>query len=125
MIGRLYEKRMWRIACFGLLVFGLAMVGCNGGNGQAQAQTEWQITTFRIEPDSFVIRAATSQPTTQVVDGTTIYTIVVDNTIVEYTLTGPGGGFIPASPRTLLAGDQVIERSITSTLVYLTLIRQI
>ncbi len=122
MMGRLYEKRTWTIACFSLLVLALAMVGCNGGNGEAQAQTQWRIVTFRIEPDSFVFRNATTKPTIQVLDRTTVYTAAAGGEVVEWTLVGAGGGFIPNSPLTLDAGEQVIERVADGTLTVIRLI---
>jgi len=122
MMGRLYEKRIWRIACFGLLVFGLAMVGCNGVEGEAQAQTQWQITTFAIADDSFVFRSATTKPTIEVIEGTTIYTVAAGGAVVEYDAPSAGTGFIPTSPRTLLPGDQVIERPVAGLLTLIRLI---
>jgi hypothetical protein len=115
-MGRLDEKRIWRIACFGLLILGLAMVGCydarddEARNDEAQAQTEWRVVTFSIEPGSIVFRSATTKPTIEVADGTTTYTVKPGGAVIEYTLIGTGNAFIPTSPRTLIAGDQVIDR---------------
>lgn len=106
--GREIIRRL-RIAL--LLILGLALTSCNGGGGEAQAQGSWRIVTFEIVDDSFVLRSATTLPTIEVANGTTIYSINAGGAVLEFTPTGPGGGFIPASPLDLDQGDQVIERA--------------
>ena len=99
------------MAIFLFLALGLALTGCGGGGGEAKAQGEWRIVTFRIADDSFYIRSATTMPTIDVINGTTVYEINAGGAFLEFTRTGVGGAAgIPNSQHPLEQGDQVIER---------------
>jgi hypothetical protein len=116
MMRRIYEKRTWAIACFGLLVLALAMTGCNGGgNGDAQAQPAWKVVTFNYDASTFVLSQATTIPTIQVIDGTTTYTLQsvarVDFIETDATVRGIN----------MSAGDMVFERPATGWLTLICL----
>jgi hypothetical protein len=89
----------------GLVSAGLA--GCTFGPKKAEAQTEKIIETFSITANTLVIVADT-QPTLDVQDGTTIYTL---QSQANVNFTG-STGTRPTGPVgfTLAAGDVIIER---------------
>ncbi len=116
MNGKLYVKVIWTLACVVFIAFGLALGGCGSGfngTGDAEAAERRLIETFIIEPDTFVL-TTDSTPTIEVKNGTTVYTLTSNGTLVFST-----DAFVDRLIR-LKIDDMVIERPASGTM---TLIR--
>jgi hypothetical protein len=109
MAGRLHDRIGIKIACIFFLAFSLPIIGCSGngsgveGTANAQVPNPRLIQTFvLIDTTSFVL-TTDDEPTIEIIDGATKYSLNSDGTVSFTTTTG--AEIIP-----LVINDIVIER---------------
>jgi hypothetical protein len=109
MAGRLHDRIGIKIACIFFLAFSLPIIGCSGngsgveGTANAQGANPRLIQTFvLIDTTSFVL-TTDDEPTIEIIDGATKYSLNSDGTVSFTTTTG--AEIIP-----LVINDIVIER---------------
>jgi len=93
------------ILAAGAMILMLALSGCTGEVGEAEAQTFIEIQTFSIVPETFFLRPD-AKPDIEIIDMANIYTITAE-TVIKFQKTGDSG--LTTLPL-LLPGDIVVER---------------
>jgi hypothetical protein len=109
------QKSVWYLVCFAFLTLGLALVGCLDVDttSEADAAQGKKIQTFAIRAGTFEL-TTDGEPTVNVSDGMTEYTLESDGNVKFTTTAG--------DERTILLelGEVVIERPAADAVTVIT-----